>query len=469
MKNYIGILTLFFFASPFSQGINREVLYTLGRNEVVVEGEANILCDVKQRNFAMITFDTLSNNYRFIWNGSVVYEGDYVELSYLNLNEENGYALRYNVGEKVWMNFRGKLLGPYESGGVLRCIGGGDPALIYRLGTKYYAIVGAKKYGPMMTFPNNLEIQEKESNGLLSSNFYSLWAENLAYCKEYLTAIISGGNILEAESSTLYFNGQVKNTYDSKRGSIGRVAYVSPSNFGFVAYYNSDPYHTEVWINGKSSIFKGYNRGFIMNKSDYFLALSNDRMSVLKNGQPYLGPIDELLDYSNNGDFMYRVNNDVYVNQKRIATCQGFVVGAYVRNDKSYVFGCQEEATNKVVVSDATGVKGTYDYANGFKLDGNGALTFNFFNQTRPYVQKPNGSIANGSLDFSSSFYTVDLRSEDGNHSFESNMEYNYVVVDGEMFGSAPALQAWYEKSNNSFQWTAIENNQFVLFAKSFR
>jgi hypothetical protein len=133
------------------------------------------------------------------------------------------------------------------------------------------------------------------------------------------------------------------------------------------------------------------------------------------------------------------------------------------------VFGCQEEATNKVVVSDATGVKGTYDYANGFKLDGNGALTFNFFNQTRPYIQKPNGSIANGSLDFSSSFYTVDLRSEDGNHSFESNMEYNYVVVDGEMFGSAPALQAWYEKSNNSFQWTAIENNQFVLFAKSFR
>ena len=116
-----------------------------------------------------------------------------------------------------------------------------------------------------------------------------------------------------------------------------------------------------------------------MNKSDYFLALSNDRTSVLKNGQPYLGPIDELLDYSNNGDFMYRVNNDVYVNQKRIATCQGFVVGAYIRNDKSYVFGCQEEATNKVVVSDATGVKGTYDYANGFKLDGNGALTFNFF------------------------------------------------------------------------------------------
>jgi len=37
--------------------INREILYTLGRNEVVVESEATMLCDIKQRNFAMITYD----------------------------------------------------------------------------------------------------------------------------------------------------------------------------------------------------------------------------------------------------------------------------------------------------------------------------------------------------------------------------------------------------------------------------
>lgn len=469
MKYYISILALLLLVSPFAQGINREVLYTLGRNELVVESEAKMLCDIKQRNFAMITYDTLNNNYRFIWNGTIVYHGDYLELSYLNFNEENGYAFRYYEAEKVWINFRGKLQGPYEEGGVLRCIGGGEPALIYRLGTKFYANVGSKKYGPMMTFPNNLEIQEKESSGSMSSNFYSLWEEDLAYCKEYVTAIISGGNILEAESSSLYLNGEIKNTYDAKRGSIGRVAYVSPSHFGFVAYYDSDPYHIEVWVNGKSSIFKGYNRGFIMNKSDYFLAVSNDRISILKNGQSFIGPVDEVLDYSNNGDFMYRINNDIYVNQKRIATCNGYGAGAYIRNDKSYVFGCNEEAINKVVVSDATGVKGTYDYANGFQLDANGALSFNFYNKSRPFVQKSNGTVANGSLDFSYTFYTVELKTEDGNHSFESNMEYNYVVVDGEMVGSAPALQAWHEKSNNSFQWTALENNQFVLFSKTLR
>ena len=59
MKNYISIAVLLFFASPFAQGINREILYTLGRNEVVVESEAKMLCDIKQRNFAMITYDPL--------------------------------------------------------------------------------------------------------------------------------------------------------------------------------------------------------------------------------------------------------------------------------------------------------------------------------------------------------------------------------------------------------------------------
>jgi len=461
--NGIGILLC---GIGFAQDIKRDVVYSLGKDEIVIEGEAKMMYATNKRNFAMVTLDTLTYTQRFVWNGKVVFESDYIDVKYLNLNEENGYTIKYYENEQVFINFRGKICGPYENAEVLFEIGGGEPALAYKLGTKWYMTIGLKKYGPFVSMPSNLEIQEKGSGSTIESHYYAIWAYDERYCKQNLTTVISGDNILEAESSNLYLNGTLKNSYDEKRSSIIAISFISPKRFGFVAYHDEE---TEVWINGKSTLLKGSQLGFTLTASDYFIAIGypNGSNAILKNGQLYLENFDELIAYNANGDVMYKQDDAVFVNKKRVGDCQGYVRSGVIKGEKIFAYAFYHDEENKIV--DISGVKATHSYIWDLNIDVKGAISYRYVDNANAYRKSKTGAIANDSPDFSRVYGSIEIKLDNGRHFFESNYEYDYVVIDGEMYGHSPAIQAWHDKVSNSLQWTCLENNQYVQYTKVLR
>jgi hypothetical protein len=56
----------------------------------------------------------------------------------------------------------------------------------------------------------------------------------------------------------------------------------------------------------------------------------------------------------------------------------------------------------------------------------------------------------------------IELTSPDGEHFFHSSYEYEFVVVDGERCGKAPALYAWYDRG--AFIWNAVEGRELVVY-----
>jgi hypothetical protein len=60
--------------------------------------------------------------------------------------------------------------------------------------------------------------------------------------------------------------------------------------------------------------------------------------------------------------------------------------------------------------------------------------------------------------------YGVEMYTPDGMHSFVSEYQYEYVVIDGNSYGKSPAIQAWYDSERNMFVWSAIEKKELVVY-----
>jgi hypothetical protein len=54
--------------------------------------------------------------------------------------------------------------------------------------------------------------------------------------------------------------------------------------------------------------------------------------------------------------------------------------------------------------------------------------------------------------------------SPDGKHSFYSDLNYEYVVIDGKEEGHSPALRVWYNAERYSFVWNSIEGRELVVY-----
>jgi hypothetical protein len=68
------------------------------------------------------------------------------------------------------------------------------------------------------------------------------------------------------------------------------------------------------------------------------------------------------------------------------------------------------------------------------------------------------------SSEFMNIYEGIQLNTPNGEHSFVSEYQYEYVVIDGNSFGKSPAIQAWYDSERNMFVWSAIEKKELVVY-----
>jgi hypothetical protein len=100
----------------------RTVLFTLGANEEIHCREYFVLQQVNQNRFACIIKNTVKDTYTFVFNGKRIVTGDrrvsfdniHIDVHYLNVHEENGYAVEYSLQDMGYANIKGKVYGPFD-------------------------------------------------------------------------------------------------------------------------------------------------------------------------------------------------------------------------------------------------------------------------------------------------------------------------------------------------------------------
>lgn len=63
-----------------------------------------------------------------------------------------------------------------------------------------------------------------------------------------------------------------------------------------------------------------------------------------------------------------------------------------------------------------------------------------------------------------SDFFEEKIQSSNGEHTFVSKLDNEYVVIDGQKVGKSPAFKAWYDEAKNSFIWNTIEGKELIVY-----
>jgi len=153
----------------------------------------------------------------------------------------------------------------------------------------------------------------------------------------------------------------------------------------------------------------------------------------------------------NNGKiiFSYYYNGNYYIYTNGYVYLDGKIFGAY------------KQVYNLKITE--TGVYG-FEYWIGneryFHVNGKDNVSFSDF------VNIPDNSYDDLFFDDSG---VLELSSSDNKHKFFSNYEYEYVVIDGQMFGISPALQAIYDIEKNAFIWSTMEKKELVVYEYKLR
>lgn len=446
-----------------NQQLNRRILHKLEENEILHYDEAVVHTSINSSNFCLVIEDTIKSTKSFVYNGKKILETkteDWFNINTgsLDLNSPNGFVLDYSMDNKSYINLNGIVLGPFEQARSMFCSETMEIGYFYKLGDKYYFKVNNQKYGPFLGDHNSIYL------------FDSKRTFNYEYESNY-SAVVAGNDYLEiVDEKQLLLNGKIVNSeHDDIRG-IRSLSYVSKDKFGYLSEKNSNG-TCDVWINGSvidNYDFRPYSSDkFILTNKDFYF-ISNSTNQIFKNGNPIFTNVYYVFDYNENGDFLYQnsentlfLNNDILFQNNEASISQAEFVSL-----NNYAFSYFLNEVN--YVNSSQGNYGPYSNINHLQFNKSGKLKFNFDQEDGAFSFE-DGQIS--ALKDSPNFYSVSIIASlkfEG-HSFESSYKYDYVVIDGEPYGASPALQSWIDHKNKSFNWTALEKNEYVVYSLSIK
>ncbi|MDR1055098.1 MAG: hypothetical protein LBL90_04590 [Prevotellaceae bacterium] len=254
---------------------------------------------------------------------------------------------------------------------------------------------------------------------------------------------------------------------DSKRiGShkhIGNVAIAENGKYAFCYRDTDDKYYAN--IDGKAlGPYRWCDNVAIAENGKYaFSYLDTDGKRYANIDGKVFGPYHDCDNVAMAGNgkyaFCYTDTDGAYY-----ANIDGKIIGPYknisvIDSEKKdgCIFDCLSNDGNYYYV-DLTGkIFGPFDDPYHVFMSTSGKYAYNEYR----------GAMVNPSFKLSglyNPYYSLEIASSDREHSFFSNIEYEYVVIDGKAVGQSPALNVWYNKKNNSFQWNSIEGKDLLVY-----
>ncbi len=496
MKNRIKYLALLLIIISFNSvllaqqnsKLQRKVQYTLGVNEILDYNEYTIISNLNGYYFAAFIKNTQTGETSLVFNGIKVVQNmiEYYYMKkhyalYLNPLEPKGYSLGYKRKTGYFINISGVEKGPYEE---IRLFSKNHYA--YKLASKWFDCINGKVSGPYIGGVPLYKTDKGEYAFIFHDDGYN-WFVNIngdvknGESVRALDCVMKNSGFWgysyngdDNNGKDMYFNIDGK-TYGPYR-NVSRLDLTENGKFAFMML--TDQYGK--WgnfanINGKIlGPFSGLiqkNDIDINEKAEYIFAFEkeDDKSYINYNGQ-IMGPFTYCKDVNinENGDYAflyYGSNEPFYVKNNNTIFGPYEYVTELVLLDNGTASFIYEETEGKWYVHYNGDNLGPYKSCEDLKIEGASNISYKFSDGISYNSVIINNNGTKEEIEWlNMAFESFELYNTNKAHSFISDQKYDYVVIDGEMYGKSPALNAYFDKRRNSFIWNSIEGKELVVY-----
>ena len=474
LQSIIVVLTLLILNSKMSiaqiNQTKKAVLLTLEKNEILISDEYYVSQELDKNHFACMVKDTISNKQTFIYNGQRVFSGEPNSFTVLDfdVNSKNDYKISYKENDKFMVKCRGRIEGPYED--VV-----GYKSRLYYVNTDkvpekfdYFYQLADRWYSSYKGEITQLESNSRDNWSSYGTMRTKVWENG----KHMHVLDVFNGNESEkfvTEDSIVNFGG-----------SLGNLAIMYLKNGRYYFKFNDK---TSPPFNADHLNSREYNH------SDIYVSGSNYMYTYKKDGKTFIninGNISSPItgDVRNakilpDGSYVYAIYNDrksnLVLNGKRIKEMDGLDGIEFHSYGYAFVYNKGDEVFININGKKSKG----YVDIHALDFRSNGTYSYRFIEKDGWIYENNNGIVkktqnrkiphntylyTSGHRLFENSIEKYELISSNSKHDFYTNYRYDYVIIDGKRYGNAPAIKAWYDKTNNTFAWNAWENKDLVLY-----
>lgn len=500
----------------------RQILHTLGHGEEIYNDDYFVNAVGNTNRFVLITHNPKADRYSFVLNGNrvAVTRSTYKDVPFYFVNLDitnNVYEMLYYAStddkEGYYISKGGVEEGPFDAIRDYDARG-----YSYQLAGRWYRRSGNRVFGPYVggapvyvTKAGNYIFDFKENgrsfvnvNGKISGPYVSTSIPTITSLGRYAYTYAKDEGIF------VNINGQIQGPFDEASTPImtegGRYAYyyregeswyVNANGYTWGPYLAA--YQPTVTESGNFVfMYKDYERNkkgkAKKNTEKYYFNING------KVGSPYSESSSLFLTESGNYMFMYKENSDWFVNvndkvlgpyagySDQVLTESGKFAFAYIENGRQFVningkvwgpytvvhepvltetgrFAFKYKDNNQYFVNINGVVLGPYADASSPTIAETGEFSFMYNVNDGNWYMNRNGKesvVTNFNLPYSSG--EINITSADRQHSFFSNDDFGYVIINGRRVGNYPAMRAWYNQDRNTFMWTTLEGRELALY-----
>lgn len=516
MRTFLSILILSFFFSVdvAAQNPTRKVLCTLAPNEVIMYDEHLIQCKLDEYRFAFVVTDTLTQKSTLIFNGkriplpwSRVTESSMADfIGYIDPTLPDGYVIKERDRDGYYVNRGGKREGPYEriwwsKDWDWRTKWNHPVSYHYVLANKVFENKGGRIRTSTIT--KVLDYGVVAYNGTVRKLNDQAWPD------------VKGRNyIYRTKDGHWYLNGkfitgkEIHGLYVNDRGDYAYTVYGEHANIS-QGKNDSKPYVVKngvrvtdgkefarcycltesgelVYQTANKLYLPGVPEGielqpnahifdfYYHDSSHYAFMFHGDGYYIKISGMTDRGPYYPARDlrYLDNGRYAY-VYGKTKTSGEMYACIDGLELGPYsyigdvrINSAGKYLF-CYRPADSKseydyTCIRTHDGDYGPFDAIyTDIKFSENGDYSFRFIKNGVDYLNE-NGVVTTIPSTWGYIGYSISM--DVNGHSFHSEYGFDYVVVDGQRFGKAPALECFYDDPKRVFRWYSIENQELAVY-----
>lgn len=456
--------------------------------------------------------------------GETDFNQRYFRMPFLDAGIQNGYAFSFrNAAGDVNVNLGGKSYGPYADASIHHYVPNSGFGFIYITQGKYWINMNDKVYGPFSKagFINDSTFAyeagrlwyECSATGAITGPFAGGSPQLLgkqgwgATCPgNYITVFRKGRNRFK-----LNHNGQIH----ALKKNIEYVDNMAITESGcFCLRYTGKKQKSYILINhSKFGPYYKYNCSgpSINSKGDWAFSFTNDKnqMYIMSNSGvsgPFISADYDMhmVLMSENGKLAFTANGFLYFGDSswpvydgltNIVIHNNMLAFSYKKDDKHYVntggneisgpyeygidgFQLFEDASYKYAfpigfnewgINDNGNLKGPFAALELLQPDKMQDSPYKFlrYEGYSSYILSEAGTVEpfDRFLHYSLSDGRMQVVSPDGKHCLTSSPENEYVTIDGLKYGNSAPLRAWFDGSDNSFYWNALENAELVIYS----
>lgn len=452
---------------------SRRVLFTAKKHEILEPAEHLLNFRPDGDRYALLLRDTLNGKRSLIFNGKRIPLNrdcwSLEELGYINIQEPDGYLILDRNEKGHFVNRGGKIEGPFEY--AFR-----NPE--DRTTRTYHYILADRVY-------DNIEGRRQFSEGVFYlGNIDADRPDDYYIAKDSRLQAFPLPGVVEVKGSHYAYLGTSYSRHSNILHIDGRTleSYVPVSSFamnaqGNYAYFRSDSHTVELIRDGER--IASFEKNSYVNTQ---LCLNDDGEMAYSFGSDLYFPDTTVnmakgfylreLAFADRNNYAYHYDDwtqnrellQIVASGKRhpVRQIPGYLISFRINRNGNYIYAIRSDG-NTYVITDR-GEYGPFDGYVEIDLSDSGAYSFSALSDGRQMTFQATAAGKVTATEALPEAVSLSCSLEKNGHHFLSAPNYDYVVIDGMRFGSAPALECRYDRERNAFVWYSLEGHELAFY-----